>query len=229
MLMAWPILEDTLSKAYNKSFSEYPKIANLVPEFQIHLNDLLENDFNTIFKLLLAFYEMIKEEKEEKLGLIASWQGSQRVREQGEHIHRKDRSAIRVLLTQLVEIVVALGITYKITSSLLDFISKGLIQEKDVDSFNCLSTHPKRMKVQLDAVTRMMSLTSIAVSGWSLLSSSSSFSPQFLLSFYSLVLAKYLNRLNLSSLSIGGITAGCTTTAVSTARAASFSAVIEQR
>jgi jasmonate O-methyltransferase len=34
----------------------------ITPTFQIYLNDLFENDFNTIFKLLPDFYQQIKEE-----------------------------------------------------------------------------------------------------------------------------------------------------------------------
>ncbi|XAR63326.1 hypothetical protein NMG60_11023228 [Bertholletia excelsa] len=78
MLKAWPTLEDTLKEAYT-NFLVISKVINKlrglalhdhreVPEFQIYLNDLPENDFNTIFKLLPVFREMIKEEKEEKLG-----------------------------------------------------------------------------------------------------------------------------------------------------------------
>ncbi|KAJ4976907.1 hypothetical protein NE237_002013 [Protea cynaroides] len=38
------------------------------PEFQIFLNDLPGNDFNTIFKFLPAFYERLKKEKGEEFG-----------------------------------------------------------------------------------------------------------------------------------------------------------------
>ncbi|XP_043696421.1 probable jasmonic acid carboxyl methyltransferase 2 [Telopea speciosissima] len=39
-----------------------------MPEFQVFLNDLPSNDFNTIFKTLPAFYEQLKKEKGEKFG-----------------------------------------------------------------------------------------------------------------------------------------------------------------
>ncbi|KAJ4963049.1 hypothetical protein NE237_022988 [Protea cynaroides] len=38
------------------------------PEFQVFLNDLPTNDFNTIFKTLPAFYEQLRKEKGEKFG-----------------------------------------------------------------------------------------------------------------------------------------------------------------
>ncbi|XP_061376375.1 probable jasmonic acid carboxyl methyltransferase 2 [Gastrolobium bilobum] len=38
------------------------------PEIQIYLNDLFGNDFNTIFKLLPAFYQSILQEKGDKVG-----------------------------------------------------------------------------------------------------------------------------------------------------------------
>lgn len=38
------------------------------PIFQIYLNDLFENDFNTIFKLLPDFYRSIQEERGDKVG-----------------------------------------------------------------------------------------------------------------------------------------------------------------
>jgi len=38
------------------------------PVFQIYLNDLFENDFNTIFKFLPDFYQTIQQEKGENVG-----------------------------------------------------------------------------------------------------------------------------------------------------------------
>ncbi|KAM7469806.1 hypothetical protein LguiA_007989 [Lonicera macranthoides] len=38
------------------------------PEYEVSLNDLFENDFNTIFKLLPPFYDKLKEEKDAKFG-----------------------------------------------------------------------------------------------------------------------------------------------------------------
>ncbi|XP_043700548.1 probable jasmonic acid carboxyl methyltransferase 2 isoform X1 [Telopea speciosissima] len=38
------------------------------PEFQVFLNDLPSNDFNTIFKTLPAFYDQLKKEKGDKFG-----------------------------------------------------------------------------------------------------------------------------------------------------------------
>ncbi|KAJ4975696.1 hypothetical protein NE237_000802 [Protea cynaroides] len=48
------------------------------PEFQIFLNDLPSNDFNTIFKFLPAFYEKLKKEKGEEFGpcLVTGLPGS---------------------------------------------------------------------------------------------------------------------------------------------------------
>ncbi|XP_042477261.1 probable jasmonic acid carboxyl methyltransferase 2 [Macadamia integrifolia] len=39
-----------------------------MPEFQVFLNDLPSNDFNTIFKTLPSFHEQLKKEKGEKFG-----------------------------------------------------------------------------------------------------------------------------------------------------------------
>ncbi|KAK9076496.1 hypothetical protein SSX86_004830 [Deinandra increscens subsp. villosa] len=39
-----------------------------VPQFQVFLNDLFENDFNTVFKSLPAFYTNVKEEKGDECG-----------------------------------------------------------------------------------------------------------------------------------------------------------------
>ncbi|KAI8027219.1 Benzoate carboxyl methyltransferase [Camellia lanceoleosa] len=97
ILMARPVLEDTLKKVYNNDvFPKHLKIADLgcssgpntflvisqiiniihnlmqqnnckAPEIEICLNDLPQNDFNNIFKSLPTFYKKIKTEKEEKL------------------------------------------------------------------------------------------------------------------------------------------------------------------
>lgn len=39
-----------------------------VPEFHVSLNDLSENDYNNIFKLLPLFYDKLKKEKGDKFG-----------------------------------------------------------------------------------------------------------------------------------------------------------------
>ncbi|CAL5331177.1 unnamed protein product [Camellia sinensis] len=97
ILMARPVLEDTLKKVYNNdAFPKHLKIADLgcssgpntflvisqiiniihnlmqqnnckAPEIEICLNDLPQNDFNNIFNSLPTFYKKIKTEKEEKL------------------------------------------------------------------------------------------------------------------------------------------------------------------
>ncbi|XP_059651732.1 benzoate carboxyl methyltransferase-like [Cornus florida] len=94
---AWPVLEDTLNDMYNQNFPKCFQIADLgcssgpntllvisqsintiqglcqrndckTPEFQVYLNDLPDNDFNTIFKSLPKFYEeKLKKRKGEEL------------------------------------------------------------------------------------------------------------------------------------------------------------------
>ncbi|XP_059648673.1 benzoate carboxyl methyltransferase-like [Cornus florida] len=96
MLKAQPLLEDTLNDMYNEDFPKCFKIADLgcssgpntlfviseiintihglcqqnnskPPEFQVYLNDLPDNDFNTIFKSLPVFYEKLKKSRGEEL------------------------------------------------------------------------------------------------------------------------------------------------------------------
>uniref|UniRef100_A0A5B7AQH7 Uncharacterized protein n=1 Tax=Davidia involucrata TaxID=16924 RepID=A0A5B7AQH7_DAVIN len=98
ILKAQPLLRNTLKDMYNDdNFPKCFKIADLgcssgpntllvvseiintvhglcqqnnceAPEFQVSLNDLPDNDFNTIFKSLPTFYAKLKNEKGDKLG-----------------------------------------------------------------------------------------------------------------------------------------------------------------
>lgn len=87
-----PLLEEALKKAYNESFPKCFKVADLgcasgpntfmvistiieticssslennrrPPELIVYLNDLPDNDFNTVFKMLPVFYQSLKKEK----------------------------------------------------------------------------------------------------------------------------------------------------------------------
>lgn len=90
-----PVLEDTIKDVYNETFPECFKIADLgcssgpntilsvsntmdivhdlclqknckIPEFHVYLNDLPENDFNSVFKSLPPFYDKLKKDKGDK-------------------------------------------------------------------------------------------------------------------------------------------------------------------
>ncbi|KAK9269766.1 hypothetical protein L1049_001544 [Liquidambar formosana] len=97
MLMAKPILEESIVNLYMSSFPECLKIADMgcssgpntltvvseimdiidatckhlnrkTPMFQVFLNDLPGNDFNNIFKSLPSFYNRLKREKGDEFG-----------------------------------------------------------------------------------------------------------------------------------------------------------------
>ncbi|KAF8033364.1 hypothetical protein BT93_D2082 [Corymbia citriodora subsp. variegata] len=92
MSKAKPVLQDTLRELYLDSFPECLKLADLgcssgpntllllreiidsidvirkqlnkkEPTFQMFLNDLFRNDFNTIFRLIPSFYEELRRDK----------------------------------------------------------------------------------------------------------------------------------------------------------------------
>lgn len=94
---ALPVLEETIKDIYTDDFPKCFKVADLgcssgpntllvisqimdivhclskqnghkAPEFQVSLNDLPENDFNTIFKSLPAFYANLMKEKGDRFG-----------------------------------------------------------------------------------------------------------------------------------------------------------------
>ncbi|RDX96346.1 Salicylate carboxymethyltransferase, partial [Mucuna pruriens] len=97
MLIAKPILEDSITQLYSSTLPTCLKVADLgcssgpnaflvatnvinvvdavsqtlnrePPMFQFFLNDLFGNDFNTTFKLIPEFYKSMKEEKGDRLG-----------------------------------------------------------------------------------------------------------------------------------------------------------------
>ncbi|KAA8520359.1 hypothetical protein F0562_014615 [Nyssa sinensis] len=97
ILKSQTLIENTLKDMYSDTFPQCFNIADLgcssgpntllvisniidivhglclqnkgkVPEFQVFLNDLPDNDFNTIFKSLPTFYAKLKKEKGDKLG-----------------------------------------------------------------------------------------------------------------------------------------------------------------
>ncbi|KAA8520358.1 hypothetical protein F0562_014614 [Nyssa sinensis] len=97
IMKSQPLLENTLKDMYSDKFPECFSIADLgcssgpntllvisniidtvhslchqnngkAPEFQVFLNDLPNNDFNTIFKSLPTFYAKLKEDQGDKLG-----------------------------------------------------------------------------------------------------------------------------------------------------------------
>ncbi|XP_043700550.1 probable jasmonic acid carboxyl methyltransferase 2 isoform X2 [Telopea speciosissima] len=85
------------------------------PEFQVFLNDLPSNDFNTIFKTLPAFYDQLKKEKGDKFGpcSITGLPGS---------------FYDRLFPTSTID--------FLHSSYSLHWLSQGLIEEAKVDSFN---------------------------------------------------------------------------------------------
>ncbi|XP_020524214.1 LOW QUALITY PROTEIN: probable caffeine synthase 3 [Amborella trichopoda] len=42
----------------------YQEVSRKIPEFQVYLNDLPANDFNSVFRQLPSFYELMKEKEE---------------------------------------------------------------------------------------------------------------------------------------------------------------------
>ncbi|XAR64577.1 7-methylxanthosine synthase [Bertholletia excelsa] len=102
-----PLLEEALKKAYNQSFPKCFKVADLgcssgpntfmvismiietirssslqnnrkPPELLAYLNDLPYNDFNTVFKMLPAFYQRLKKEnrQETMIPFVSAMPGS---------------------------------------------------------------------------------------------------------------------------------------------------------
>jgi jasmonate O-methyltransferase len=58
------VIYNIMNIIYNISL----KLNHGTPMFQIYLNDLFENDFNVIFKLLPDFYQIIQQERGDNVG-----------------------------------------------------------------------------------------------------------------------------------------------------------------
>ncbi|XP_042503377.1 probable jasmonic acid carboxyl methyltransferase 1 [Macadamia integrifolia] len=96
------------------------------PEFQVFLNDLPSNDFNNIFKTLLAFYEQLKKEKGENFGPCS--------------ITGLPGSFYDWLFPSNT-------IDFLHSSYRVHWLSQGLIEEAQVDSFNLPFYMPSRKEL----------------------------------------------------------------------------------